>query len=160
VGYPLLPLGVLPKGEHDQIPKADYVGFIRKLEQVIIAAVAEFGIKGQSIQGLTGVWVTDEPSADSSQSSVSSHPTAIAKLAAIGVKVDARGITQHGFAININPDMRYWEGIIGCGLTYPEISLAQLLDPVPTREMVMDAVIQAFGQVFNFDIQEKEFTSK
>jgi lipoate-protein ligase B len=38
------------------------------------------------------------------------------KIAAIGVKVDARGISQHGFALNVNPDMSYWDGIIGCGL--------------------------------------------
>jgi len=156
VGYPLLPLGRLTTSGDGSLPKADYVGFIRKLELVIITAVAEFGIQGQSIQGLTGVWVTGQPSADSSQSSLSSHPSAIAKLAAIGVKVDALGITQHGFAINVNPDMSYWEGIIGCGLTYPEISLAQLLDPVSPMETVMNAVIRAFSQVFGFDIQRKK----
>ena len=46
----------------------------------------------------------------------------------IGVKVDARGVSRHGFALNVNPDMSYWEGIVGCGLPYPQISLAQLLD--------------------------------
>jgi len=80
----------------------------------------------------------------------------IAKLAAMGVKVDARGITQHGFAINVNPDMRYWEGIIGCGLQYPEISLAQLLDPIPTTELVTEAILQAFSLTFGFDMVRKK----
>ena len=146
VGYPLIPLGrprppsVLPK-EEVSFPKADYVGFIRKLEKMIITAVAALGVEAQQVEGLTGVWVAK---------------TNIAKLAAIGVKVDARGITQHGFAINVNPDMKYWEGIIGCGLQCPEISLVQLLDPVPTTELVTEAILQAFSLAFDFDMVRKE----
>jgi lipoate-protein ligase B len=134
VGYPLLPLGL------SSVQKVDYIGFIRKLERVIIAAVAELGVQARQVEGLTGVWVKG-----SDQS--------IAKLAAIGVKVDAQGISRHGFALNVDPDMAYWEGIIGCGLTYPEISLAQLLDPPPLMENVIAAVLQAFQQVFGYDIQ-------
>ena len=58
-----------------------------------------------------------------------------AKIAAIGVKVDARGVSRHGFALNVNPDMSYWDGIIACGLAdEPVASLADLLDPVPEME--------------------------
>jgi lipoyl(octanoyl) transferase len=160
VGYPLIPLGrphlpptpqtPLPGGEGSRVPQANYVEYIRKLEQVIIAAVGEFGITAKRVEGLTGVWV------DSDQFSVGNdQSSSIAKLAAIGVKVDARGITRHGFAINIDPDMAYWEGIIGCGLTYPEISLAQLLNPAPTLERLSEAVMQAFGQAFDYQLNIK-----
>jgi len=149
VGYPLIPLGKLsPSG--NRIPQADYVGYIRKLEQLIITAVANFGVEARQMEGLTGVWV------DRKSTGVNHQLAAIAKLAAIGVKVDARGITRHGFAINVNPDMSFWEGIIGCGLEYPEISLAQLINPAPTMESVCEAVRKSFGQVFNYQIIDKE----
>jgi lipoate-protein ligase B len=65
------------------------------------------------------------------------------------VKVDARGISQHGFALNVAPDMSYWDGIIGCGLRdHASISLADLLAAPPTMTAVMDAVEAQFGQVF------------
>ncbi len=157
VGYPLLPLGRPTASGDAAPPKADYVGFIRKLEQAIIAALAELGVPAKQVEGLTGVWVSSEQLAVSSQrSSDSALQVKIAKLAAIGVKVDARGITQHGFAINRNPDMSYWEGIIGCGLDYPEISLAQLRDPVPTQETLMAATVRAFGQIFGFETVPKK----
>ncbi len=156
VGYPLLPLGtpaIPQKGNH--IPQADYVGYIRKLERVIIAAVAEFGVDAGTVDGVTGVWIAKECRLATRdrvhQPSISDLQSPIHKLAAIGVKVDARGISRHGFALNIKPDMAYWDGIIGCGLPFPEISLAQLLDPVPELETVTEAVTSAFGQIFDYE---------
>ena len=138
VGYPLIPLGIpaLPD-DGNRIPQADYVGYIRILEQVIITAVAKFGVDAKTVEGLTGVWI---------------HQPLISKLAAIGVKVDTRGITRHGFALNVNPDMAYWDGIIGCGLAHPEISLAQLLNPVPEMETVIEAITKAFGEIFGYEM--------
>ena len=72
-----------------------------------------------------------------------------AKIAAIGVKVDVNGVSRHGFALNVDPDMSYWEGIVGCGLKdYPVTSLAELLDPVPAMDQVIEAVSAAFEEVF------------
>ena len=142
VGYPLLPLGSLA------LQQVDYVGYIRKLEQVVIAAVAEFNVQAFRLDGLTGVWTVCDPSMDNVLRSM-------AKLAAIGVKVDALGISRHGFALNVNPDMEYWEGIIGCGLEHPEISLAQLRSPVPTMDDVVIAILQAFSQVFGYELKKK-----
>jgi lipoyl(octanoyl) transferase len=72
-----------------------------------------------------------------------------AKIAAIGVKVDVNGVSRHGFALNVDPGMSYWEGIVGCGLKdYPVTSLAKLLDPVPAMDQVIEAVIAAFEEVF------------
>jgi lipoate-protein ligase B len=76
-----------------------------------------------------------------------------AKLAAIGVKVDAHGISHHGFALNVDPDMSYWDGIVACGLAeYPVVSLADLLNEPPAMSKVKQEIIHAFEQVFGFNI--------
>jgi lipoyl(octanoyl) transferase len=70
------------------------------------------------------------------------------------VKVDARGVSQHGFALNVDPDMSYWSGIVGCGLAdHAPISLADLLDP-PPMPAVMQAVVDSFGIVFEREMIE------
>jgi lipoyl(octanoyl) transferase len=141
VGYPLIPLNnqglVAPAGTTSPpLPRADYVGYLRKLEQVLINALHSFGVNAQTIKKLTGVWVNG------------------AKIAAIGVKVDAHGITRHGFALNVSPDMSYWDGIIGCGLQgYSVTSLAALSSPCPSMQQVIQAVIDAFGEVFRLDCE-------
>ena len=78
-----------------------------------------------------------------------------AKIAAIGVKVDRHGISRHGFALNVNPDMTYWDGIIGCGLAdYPVVSLADLLPSPPDMEEVKREICAAFGEVFGCKMRE------
>ena len=70
-----------------------------------------------------------------------------AKVAAIGVKVDARGVSRHGFALNLATDMSYWEGIIACGIEeYRVINLGDLLETPPDMAQVSAAVVQAFGE--------------
>ena len=67
------------------------------------------------------------------------------------MKVDARGITRHGFALNVNPEMSYWQGIIACGLEGAAVtSLAELLPEPPSMAQRIDTVAQAFGEVFNY----------
>jgi lipoyl(octanoyl) transferase len=154
VGYPLLPLQPLPlspgglsanPGDNPHLPQADYIGYLRRLEETLVSALASLGVSSQQIDGLTGVWVQSE----------SSHQPS--KIAAIGVKVDSRGVTRHGFALNVAPDMAYWEGIIGCGLKDSTVvSLAELLDPPPTMEEVRQRVISAFGEVFGYAMVEAE----
>ncbi|HEX9680369.1 MAG TPA: hypothetical protein VGA32_02870, partial [Anaerolineales bacterium] len=74
-------------------------------------------------------------------------------LASIGVKVDSHGVTRHGFALNIDPDMSYWEGIVACGQpNRPAVALADLLQPAPEAGRVRRAVVDAFGAVFGFDM--------
>ena len=143
VGYPLIPLtpikpdrshGEVMDGEDAQRPvRSDYVGYIRKLEEMLIRVLGQFGITGVTRSGKTGVWIPQEPPA---------------KIAAIGVKVDVKGITRHGFALNVNPNMEYWNGIIPCGLPEPVVSLADLLDPVPAMQDVKAKVKSAFQAVF------------
>jgi lipoyl(octanoyl) transferase len=149
VGYPLIPLaaGGLRsnlQGDRPRLPQADYVGYVRQLEEVLITALDLLGLPGERLEGLTGVWYRP-------QASKSSLPAA--KVAAIGVKVDVHGITRHGFALNVHSNMSYWNGIIGCGLKdSPVTRLADLLEPHPAMETVLRAVEQAFGQVFGFQM--------
>lgn len=159
VGYPIIPLdvsGLLDQTHNSQPPQADYVGYVRKLEQTLITALARLGVMSGQIEGMTGIWV--QPATLSRRPGFRRsrrHPPA--KIASIGVKVDAKGVTRHGFSLNINPDMSYWEGIIACGLAgFPAASLADLVTPLPSREHVSQTIIQAFGKVFDFQMVEME----
>jgi lipoate-protein ligase B len=120
-----------------RLPKADYIGYLRALEELLILALAQFAVQGQCVEGKTGVWVK--------------RGDRIVKLASIGVKVDARGITRHGFALNVDPDMSYWQGIVACGLPDDQMtSLAALLPSAPSMQQVCQAVIAAFGDRFHY----------
>ena len=166
VGYPLLPLapGGLHAGPDGRQPQADYVGYVRKLEVALIGALMNLGVPAQQVEGLTGVWVKSRisvrrleslapPDNKTGERRNLKSEIPYAKIAAIGVKVDVHGVSRHGFALNVNPDMGYWDGIIGCGLKdHPSISLADLLHPVPDMQQVMEAVIQAFGETFGYEM--------
>lgn len=144
VGYPLLPLTPIPSPTGRG---GDYVGYIRKLEDMLIGALMQFGIASAQREGKTGVWIQ----ADVHSRCVNCKPEdrkKPAKIAAIGVKVDARGVTRHGFALNVNPNMEYFDGIIACGLNEPVVSLADLLAPAPTMEQVKDVIGRSFRGIF------------
>jgi len=151
VGYPILALGA-PVDGAGRIPQADYVGYVRKLEEALMRSVLQFGLVAGQMKGLTGVWVQPDVASRCPHCPPAARQ-APSKLAAIGVKVDARGVSQHGFALNVNPDMSYWDGIVGCGLAdHASISLADLLDEPPSMEAAMDAVEEAFARVFDAQI--------
>ena len=145
VGYPLLPLGKV--STDNKLPDADYVGYVRKLEKMLIVAMAQFGIVTGQRSGLTGVWIQANVHSRCPRCKPEDKKKP-AKLAAIGVKVDVHGISRHGFALNVNPDMEYWDGIIACGLSEPIVSLADLLYPVPSMEDVKEKIKSAFREVF------------
>lgn len=90
VGYPIVDVPRLENG-------FDAVGHVRRIEGVLIGALSEFGIKAWTEEGFTGVW-TDQ-----------------GKIAAIGVRV-SRGVSTHGFALNVSPDMAYFGNIVPCGI--------------------------------------------
>lgn len=154
VGYPLLPLTNTPLSlENDRrIPQADYVGYLRKLEETLIIALARLGLAAGQRPGLTGVWIQADVHSRCPRCKPEDRRKP-AKIAAIGVKVDVRGVSRHGFALNVDPDMRYWDGIIGCGLQdEPIVSLADLIIEPPAMERVKFEVIAAFGEVFGYQI--------
>lgn len=155
VGYPLLPLGGVQSLEaldSVRIPQADYVGYVRKLEQTLILALARMGLAAGQRPGLTGVWIQADVHSRCPRCKPEDRRKP-AKIAAIGVKVDARGISRHGFALNVNPDMEYWEGIIACGLQdEPVVSLADLFPEPPPMERVKQEVVAAFGEIFSYEM--------
>ena len=114
--------------------KRDVVAYVRALEQVMIGAMAEFGIVARRVEGATGVWVGD------------------AKLGAIGVHI-SRWVTSHGFALNVSTDMRYFGYIVPCGLHKPVTSMERLLGRAPGREDVISALVRSFGRVFNRNME-------
>ncbi|MBZ0276237.1 MAG: lipoyl(octanoyl) transferase LipB [Anaerolineae bacterium] len=134
VGYPII---ALPRGD-DRL-RADVIGYVRGLENVLIRALADFGIPAKALAGLTGVWV-DTPQGES-------------KIAAIGVKVTARAITKHGFALNVNTDLSYFDGIIPCGIRDKAVtSMAALLGAKVDTHAVSRSVIAHFGEVFGLEM--------
>ena len=158
VGYPLLPLAPLrpdrSQNESSDLQdiserpvRSDYVGYVRKLEKMLIVAMSQFGIVTGQRSGLTGVWIQADVHSRCPRCKPEDKQKP-AKLAAIGVKVDVHGISRHGFALNVNPDMEYWDGIIARGLSEPVVSLADLLSPVPTMEDVKEKIKSAFHEVF------------
>jgi lipoyl(octanoyl) transferase len=154
VGYPIMQLGTVSAAD-GRLPRADYVGYVRRLEDALVRSLIPFGLIAGQFKGLTGVWI--QP--DMASRCVHCPPAARkapSKIAAIGVKVDARGVSQHGFALNVNPDMDYWNGIVGCGLKdHVSISLADLLPEPPPMVAVMDAVEAAFGRVFEREMKQR-----
>ena len=97
VGYPIIKLK----------NSTDVVGFVRELETALISVCAEFGIKADRYCERSGVWVRDDKSDR--------------KIAAIGLRV-AKGVTMHGFALNVNPDLAAYEKIIPCGITGAKVT--------------------------------------
>jgi lipoyl(octanoyl) transferase len=109
------------------------VDYVRRLEEILIRTCGDFGIATKRVAGLTGVWTEAEPEA---------------KIAAIGVHI-SRSVTSHGFALNVNTDLGYFDLIVPCGITAKPVTS---MDKKLGREVDMDAVAQAvsrnFGSVF------------
>jgi len=127
VGYPIFDLREW---------KRDVVAYVRALEQVLIEALAEFGIVGSRVLGASGVWVEG------------------AKVAAMGVHI-SRWVTSHGFALNLDTDLDYFKYIVPCGLPRPVTSM-RALGCAAGREEVIAEIACAFARVFGRAIMEKE----
>jgi lipoyl(octanoyl) transferase len=130
VGYPIFDLRGFS-------PRVGAVEYVRRVEEVLIRACAEFGILCDRIPGLTGVWTQAEPAR---------------KIAAIGVHI-SRGITSHGFALNINTDLEYFKLIVPCGISdKPVTSIEHEIDlrsrKMPSFEEVANSISANFGRVF------------
>ena len=152
VGYPVLPLGRLKAD--GRLPKGDFVGYLRDLETMLIRALANIGLAAGQRKDHTGVWVQPDV-ASRCRNCPPAARRVPSKLASIGVRVTTQGVSQHGFALNVAPDMEYWEGIVACDLPEtPMVSLANLLDPAPTMEQVTEAIVKEFGNVFQLDMVE------
>jgi lipoate-protein ligase B len=121
VGYPILDLSNYKKSVS---------WYMRTLEQVLIDTLIEFKIIAQRNDGLTGVWAGDE------------------KIAALGVRI-SRWVTMHGFALNVNPDLSFYDGIIPCGIfDHGVTSMEQLLGETQNNDNVKNMVIEKFNKYF------------
>ena len=121
VGYPILDL-------HRYTTSISW--YMRRLEQVIIDTLNEYGIKAGVKEGLTGVWVGDE------------------KIGAQGVRI-SRWVTMHGFALNVNTDLDYYSGIIPCGIfEYGVTSMEKIVGEKLNMGKVKKSILKSFHQAF------------
>jgi lipoyl(octanoyl) transferase len=127
IGYPIVDLREW---------KRDVVAYVRGIEQVIIDALAGFGLAAGRVDGATGVWVNG------------------GKIAAIGVHI-SRWVTSHGFALNHTTDLSYFKYIVPCGLTKPVTSLAAEGVSV-SRQAVTDALTRHFEYRFGYEAHETQ----
>jgi lipoic acid synthetase len=129
VGYPILAVARLPRG-------FDMVGHVRRIEEMLIAALADLGVSAWAEAGYTGVW------------------TERGKVAAIGVRV-SRGVSMHGFALNVEPDLAYFHNIVPCGIAdRPVTSLSSLLGRSVTLEEAVGALVPHAERIFGPDRAE------
>ncbi|AZB22642.1 lipoyl(octanoyl) transferase LipB [Kaistella haifensis] len=133
VGYPVFDLDNF---------KSDIHLYMRNLEEVIIRTIAEYGLKGQRSEGETGVWLdVGKPYAR--------------KICAMGVKT-SKWVTMHGFALNVNTDLRYFEYIIPCGIKDKTVtSLKRELEKEFSEEEVSelkDKIKKHFKEVFDAEL--------
>jgi len=138
VGYPIMQLRE-PQAERGQL-RANYLGYLRRIEATLVRAAGAFGIDAYTEAGYTGVW-TDQGRGPE-------------KIAAIGVRVDVKGVSTHGFALNVNTDLSYFDGIIPCGIDdRPVTSLAALLGQQMDMGAVLDVVEGAFAAEFERELR-------
>ncbi|MGC2621255.1 MAG: lipoyl(octanoyl) transferase LipB [Acidobacteriaceae bacterium] len=144
VGYPIFDL-------RSYTPRLGAVDFVRRIEEALIRACGDFGVPATRIPGRTGVWT------------LAGGTIQEKKVAAIGIHI-ARGITSHGFALNVNPDLRDFELIVPCGIadrsvTSLELEAGQESDLSPSMETVRNAVARQFGRVFELPVLAAETLS-
>jgi len=125
VGYPILSLTEW---------KRDVRAYVRAVEQVLIDTLGDYGITAGRIDGMTGVWVDGS------------------KVAAIGVHI-SRWVTSHGFALNVDTDLTYFQYIVPCGLTKPVTSMAKLGVRATLKE-VTQVLARHFGRIFDCEMVE------
>lgn len=151
VGYPILKLGT-PDAANGRLPQTDYVGYMRRLEEMLIRVLLRFGLVAGQLNGITGVFVQPDVASRCAHCPPAAR-LAPSKIAQIGVKVDARGVSQHGFALNVAPEMAFFEGIIGCGLReHAPISMADLLGAAPDPIAVRAAAVREFAQILEREV--------
>ena len=133
------------------------IEYVRKLEEVLIRTCADFGISAKRIPGLTGVWTAGPCGGGSSTRPDGAEPRPhteqqTAKIAAIGVHI-SRGVTSHGFALNVNTDLSYFNLIVPCGIeAKPVTSIEKELGKQAPLQDVAHSIFRNFGVVFDRQI--------
>lgn len=136
VGYPILSLRALsnraaPGVADEEAARIDVVEYIRRMERVVVAALADWQVEAELVDGLTGVWTPERR-----------------KVASIGVHV-SRGVTTHGFAINVNNDLQPFEWIVPCGIEACRMtSVTRELGAEQDLDAFATTVRDRFGEVY------------
>jgi lipoyl(octanoyl) transferase len=147
VGYPIVSLKELsnraaPGREAEDVARIDVVEYIRRMERVTIESLGEYGVEARLIEGLTGVWTSGARPGENP-----GGPEA-RKIGSIGVHVN-RGVTTHGFAINVNNDLQPFEWIVPCGIESCRMtSLSRELGAEQDMDAFMDTVTDRFGTTY------------
>ena len=115
VGYPIVKL----------LEPNEVVGFVREIESALINVCSDLGVNAMRIEGRSGVWVVDSQGDR--------------KIAAIGVRV-AKGVTMHGFALNVNPDLAAYDQIVACGIRDAQVTSLQ-------KELGREITIEEISEV-------------
>jgi lipoyl(octanoyl) transferase len=143
VGYPIVDLKPYGDDVHD---------YVRRMERVMIDSLDGHGVKAGTIEGLTGVWTVAALRPEQRTVTHAAEPIArgeARKIGSIGVHV-SRGITTHGFAINVNNDLQPFEWIVPCGIEgCRTASLARELGAAQDMSAFMDTVCDRFGEVYD-----------
>jgi len=135
VGYPIFDLRgfTTPEGPRKTLGAVE---FVRRLEEVLIRTCADFGIAARRASGRTGVWTGRND----------------AKVAAIGVHI-SRGVTSHGFALNVSTDLDAFQLIVPCGIADKQVtSLGRELGEAPALEKATESAARNFGVVFESQV--------
>lgn len=133
VGYPIFDLD-----QHC----TDIHKYLRYLEEVIIRTCADFGIKAARIDGLTGVWVDNE------------------KICAMGIRC-SRWVTMHGFALNVNTDLSYFDHIVPCGISDKAVtSMQKCLNRQINPKDVKKSIINHMSKIFGFTAKNKSIETE
>jgi lipoyl(octanoyl) transferase len=131
VGYPIMNLGAI---------RRDVVWYVRMLEEAMIRATAEYGIKAKRVAGKTGIWVERGNTED--------------KLGAIGVHI-SRWVTSHGFAYNVSTDLRFFDLIVPCGIADRKAtSLEKLLGHTVEKSEVAPRIAKHLAELFGLELKE------
>jgi len=163
VGYPIFDLRGYSSSQlsalSSQRKTLGVIDYVRRLEEVLIRTCGDFGIPAKRVGGLAGVWTdagvgTGAPSASSGQAlarpgeSKTRRRATEAKIAALGVHI-SRSVTSHGFALNLNTDLSFFDLIVPCGITAkPVTSMAAELSRELDLNEVAQSVSRNFGSVF------------
>lgn len=125
VGYPIIKLASL----------RGVVDYVRAVEEWLLRALADLGVGATRSDGFTGVWVGDE------------------KIAAIGVRVASGGVTSHGFALNVDPDLSHFAGIVPCGIADRGVCSLASLGVAASPDHVIDAIERAGAGLFGATLE-------
>jgi lipoyl(octanoyl) transferase len=168
IGYPIFDLRSLRSPQGGRLGPVD---FVRLMEEALIRLCGEFSVSAARICGLTGVWcdapttAADSPCPPSQQDTSKGPPPTgrERKIAAIGIHV-SRGVTSHGFALNVTTDLRDFTLINPCGITDRPVTslekeiarLGAVSGPIPSLESIAHRAARQFGQIFSEPVEVLE----